>query len=158
MATLKDAFPWPELAPGMPSRGRNDYSRLGVLRTKPGRADAPSVISMSCSDKIARWCVLGVQGSLVSNLTAGPVYLDNIIIGDVEEDMRNEVNEDCERAFWRRLGDIEGMQHNCLQSIRNPLTFRRTPKWVSNHQTTYSFHATTLCPLSILTVCVRIFE
>lgn len=31
----------------------------GVLRRKPGRGDA--TLSMSCSDKLAKWCCLGVQ-------------------------------------------------------------------------------------------------
>lgn len=31
----------------------------GVLRRKPGRGDA--TLSMSCSDKISRWCCLGLQ-------------------------------------------------------------------------------------------------
>jgi tRNA-specific adenosine deaminase 1 len=108
MAELKDATPWPVLAPGVPSRGRDDYSRLGVLRTKPGRADAPPVLSMACSDKIARWDVLGVQGALLSAVLARPLYIDSIIIGEVPEDLRVLVRGDCERAFWGRLGDVSG--------------------------------------------------
>lgn len=55
------------------------YHVTGVVRTKPGRGDP--TISMSCSDKIAKWLVLGIQGSLLSNLLAKPIYLNFIVIG-----------------------------------------------------------------------------
>ena len=38
----------------------------GVLRRKPGRGDA--TLSMSCSDKLAKWCCLGIQVSSVCSL------------------------------------------------------------------------------------------
>jgi len=84
------------------ARGRDNYSLLGVLRTKPGRADSPPTSSMSCSDKIARWSLLGVQGALASNLF-DPIYINEVIIGGVPLEEEVNVKEDCERAFWRRL-------------------------------------------------------
>ena len=33
------------------------YHNVGALRTKPGRGDP--TLSMSCSDKMMKWCVLG---------------------------------------------------------------------------------------------------
>ena len=56
-----------------------NYHRSGVLRIKPGRGDP--TISMSCSDKITKWLVLGIQGSLLSNLIDRPIYLDAIVFG-----------------------------------------------------------------------------
>ena len=105
MAALKDSAPFPELPPNMASRGRDNYSLYGVLRTKPGRADSPPTLCMSCSDKIARWNVLGIQGALASKIMH-PVYIDSVIIGEVETDMQDLVRADCERAFWRRITDM----------------------------------------------------
>ena len=97
----------PDPPPGAPSRGRDGYARLGVLRTKPGRADAPRVLSMSCSDKIARWSALGIQGALAS-LIIEPVYIHAIVLGEVDEAMQAQVRKDCDRAFHERLGRLEG--------------------------------------------------
>jgi tRNA-specific adenosine deaminase 1 len=107
IAALKDSTVFPSFDSSDASRGRDDYSRLGVLRTKPGRADSPPTSCMSCSDKIASWNVLGFQGALVSRFF-GPLYLSTITIGEVPVHMRNMVKDDCERAFWKRLQCISG--------------------------------------------------
>ncbi|KAI0047732.1 adenosine deaminase/editase [Auriscalpium vulgare] len=117
VAALKDSTPWPILPPDAPSRGRDDYARLGVLRTKPGRADAPPVSSMACSDKIARWGVLGIQGALLSTV-CHPVYLGAIVIGEVPESMRENVKIDCERAFWGRVGRLDAKQDGLPEGYR----------------------------------------
>ena len=56
-----------------------DYHRVGVLRTKPGRGEP--TLSMSCSDKMMQWNILGCQGALLAHFVARPIYFESIIIG-----------------------------------------------------------------------------
>ncbi|KDQ28905.1 hypothetical protein PLEOSDRAFT_1102944 [Pleurotus ostreatus PC15] len=106
MATLKDSSEGPTTDSNTAARGRDNYSLYGVLRTKPGRADSPPSTAMSCSDKIARWNVLGFQGALASRLF-NPLYVSEIIIGDVPNELQAGIRADCDRAFWGRLKDIQ---------------------------------------------------
>lgn len=107
MAALKDSAIYAPLEANEASRGRDNYARLGVLRTKPGRADSPQTLCMSCSDKLASWSVLGFQGALASRFIS-PLYLSSVVIGEVPEQMQDVVGEDCERALWRRLEPAQG--------------------------------------------------
>lgn len=107
MAALKDSTEFPQLPRNSASRGRENYSLYGVLRTKPGRADSPPTLSMSCSDKIAAWNVLGIQGALAARVLQ-PIYVHRVIIGEVEPSMRDVVLEDCVRAMHGRLHGITG--------------------------------------------------
>jgi hypothetical protein len=75
-------------------RGKNDWSKLGVLRTKPARGDAPITYSMSCSDKILLWQHLGVQGKYLPNRVA----LKGIIVFGV-----CELEASIHRAFINRF-------------------------------------------------------
>ncbi|XP_028025904.1 tRNA-specific adenosine deaminase 1 [Bombyx mandarina] len=55
-----------------------DYHVLGQVRTKPGRGDR--TLSVSCSDKIARWVHLGIHGALL-DLICEPVCIKHFIFG-----------------------------------------------------------------------------
>jgi len=61
-----------------PKESGVNYHITGVCRTKPGRGNPTK--SMSCSDKIAKWLIAGIQGSLLSLLVDKPIHLKAIIV------------------------------------------------------------------------------
>ncbi|KAF5294454.1 hypothetical protein FQR65_LT01580 [Abscondita terminalis] len=76
----------------------SEYHTLGAVRTKPGRGDP--TLSVSCSDKLARWCQIGLQGALLARIIKAPIYLSSITV--CAETPFNE--ESLRRALFTRLG------------------------------------------------------
>jgi hypothetical protein len=64
---------------------------LGCARRKPGKGEA--TLSMSCSDKMAKWVLLGVQGCLLSYFLQEPIFMDTVTIL-VDSNRREEEEEE----------------------------------------------------------------
>ena len=62
-------------------RGRASLGNTHLhLRTKPGRPQSMASISMSCTDKLAMWSVVGMQGSLLSQWM-DPIFFRTLVVG-----------------------------------------------------------------------------
>ncbi|KAI1819948.1 adenosine deaminase/editase [Xylaria intraflava] len=89
MASQSDATPWATPIPETPGAqetqevlpGRAYFSKLGIIRRKPARPDAPPTLSKSCSDKLALHQVTSLLSSL-SSLLVSPehAYIATLIL------------------------------------------------------------------------------
>ncbi|BGP55168.1 hypothetical protein JCM8202v2_002765 [Rhodotorula sphaerocarpa] len=84
-------------------RGRVSYESMSCLRTKPGRADSPPTTSHSCSDKLATWSLLGLQGALLSQLGVRRIPIEMLVVGGVPPEHRDRVEAEVRRAVGGRL-------------------------------------------------------
>jgi tRNA-specific adenosine deaminase 1 len=119
MADQEDSSPWeipsaagPEVADedATPRRllsGRAYFSRLGIVRRKPARADAPPTMSKSCSDKLAlKQCT-----SLLSSLLAFFVHPEGVYLSSLILPQTRYSRSACERSFsvQGRMKSLDGM-------------------------------------------------
>ncbi|KAL7916179.1 adenosine deaminase/editase [Trichoderma velutinum] len=120
MAAQEDASPWELPSPTPDSTqsaisdsdsalpGRAYFSRLGIVRRKPARGDAPPTLSKSCSDKIALKQCTSLLSSLAS-LLVNPTnaYIETLVLPESQYSAAA-----CERAFSAtgRMKPVAGKQ------------------------------------------------
>ncbi|XP_037343626.1 double-stranded RNA-specific editase 1 isoform X1 [Pungitius pungitius] len=73
-----------------------------TIQTWDGVLQGERLLTMSCSDKIARWNVVGIQGSLMSYFTE-PIYFSSIILGSLYH------ADHLSRAMYQRIAEIEDL-------------------------------------------------
>lgn len=89
--TLEDKEPWKDEAANsskrqklnsdLPvTRGRTNFDKLGIVRTKPGRSDSVITLSKSCSDKLCLKQLIGVTNAITSLLFPDSIYLSYLVL------------------------------------------------------------------------------
>ncbi|EEZ97315.1 double-stranded RNA-specific editase Adar [Tribolium castaneum] len=108
----------------------------GAVSTKNERIfREEKLLTMSCSDKICRWNVLGLQGALLSNFL-DPIYLKSVILGNVIHESH------LQRAIYGRVKDTL-VNLPSPYKLNTPSTFflpstRQSPASVPNFAITWS--------------------
>uniref|UniRef100_A0A182SFR4 tRNA-specific adenosine deaminase 1 n=1 Tax=Anopheles maculatus TaxID=74869 RepID=A0A182SFR4_9DIPT len=103
---------------------------VGPVRTKPGRG--VRTLSVSCSDKLARWNVLGVQGSLLMLLLDRPIYLESVVLCDGTDHSIAAI----ERAIW---GRYDGWAKQGKNALMHPFCRRQPVVIAANNGRMFQF-------------------
>ena len=89
----------------------------GSFRTKPGRGDPTQ--SLSCSDKMTKWNLVGLQGSLLSALTSSPIRWSSVTVGSDQHSSTS-----LERTLFQRVKKAAGSGSDSTQVWSLLRTFR----------------------------------
>lgn len=121
MAQQEDDTPWSrdifvdnegDVATSM--LGRGHFDRLGIVRRKPARPDAPMTLSKSCSDKLAmKQCTSLLSGLASALIWPGNVYLNTLVLPESQC-----VPAAVERAFGTngRMNTLKGMSSHKVEA------------------------------------------
>ena len=89
------------LADGTWREAAGGWQQAGMARRKPGRGEL--TLSVSCSDKLARWTVLGLQGACLLHFFAAPLYLATVTVAT---DEGRQIEGALQRSLVRRLDPL----------------------------------------------------
>jgi len=105
---------------------RERHQITSALRLKSGRSNLPNHLrssSMSCSDKICKWIVLGLQGSgIISSFLLNPIFLRSVVVSRDERANVQSQLEALKRALVERSNQANEMvskYHQCKALIPN---------------------------------------
>lgn len=79
-------------------RGRHLMDKLGVVRTKPGRADSLLSLCKSCSDKICMKQLTGITNAIAAPLFPKGIFLDYLVLN-----LEKFNHADMDRCFKKRF-------------------------------------------------------
>jgi tRNA-specific adenosine deaminase 1 len=131
--------------------GRAFFSLVGIVRRKPGRADAPPTLSKSCSDKLAMKQCTGLLSALTALLVAptANTYLSSFVLP-----ARAVVDESVERAFGPE-GRMESVVAAALVGeSRGEAAFRFRPFRVRTTNRRFAWEKSEDCVASNLSAVV----
>lgn len=110
MSSMGGGEPWKDKKDQI-LRGRANFNTVGVVRTKPGRADSKVSYSKSCSDKLCLKQFTGILNA-INSLCIEPIYLLYLVVP-----RKRSVTNDFNRCFRERIGA------KAKESLTHPLEF-----------------------------------
>jgi hypothetical protein len=147
-ATATAQLPIQTVAPGVCLAREPQAQLVGRLRTKSGRSNLEPRLrsqSMSCSDKITRWSILGLQGALLERHMLEPVRLTSLVVSHDPRADRASQLEALQRAVADRTQDAlhlmrDHAKNGCLlDSTASVENFIKNAKIPSVHLVDTSF-------------------